>query len=60
MKLLLAVAEAKEESTNIKQLVRYIGNKCLNLVEISAQEAAYVARSSVCSFQCERVELLKF
>ena len=38
-----AVAEAKEGNTNIKQQVRDIGNKFLNSVEISAQEAVYVA-----------------
>ena len=37
-----AVAEAKEGNTNIKQQVRDIGNKFLNSVEISAQEAVYV------------------
>ena len=36
-----AVAEAKEGNTNIKQ-VRDIGNKFLNSVEISAQEAVYI------------------
>ena len=37
-----AVQEAKEGNTNIKQQVRDIGNKFLNSVEISAQEAVYV------------------
>ena len=37
-----AVQEAKERNTNIKQQVRDIGNKFLNSVEISAQEAVYV------------------
>ena len=34
-----ACAEAKEGNANIKQQVRDIGNKFLNSVEISAQEA---------------------
>ena len=66
-----AVAEAKEGNTNIKQQVRDIGNKFLNSVEISAQEAVYVVRQlpmrkasrSVIfiktSPRAERVELLK-
>ena len=66
-----AVAEAKEGNTNIKQQVRDIGNKFLNSVEISAQEAVYVVRQlpmkkasqSVIlintSPPAERVELLK-
>ena len=37
-----ACAEAKEGNANIKQQVRDIGNKFLNSVEISAQEALYV------------------
>ena len=37
-----AVEEAKEGNTNIKQEVCDIGNKFLNSVEISAQEAVYV------------------
>ena len=37
-----AVAEAKERNTNIKQQVRNIGNKFLNSVEISAQEAVFL------------------
>ncbi len=37
-----AVAEAKEGNSNIKQQVRDIGNKFLNCVEISMQEAVYV------------------
>jgi hypothetical protein len=37
-----ACAEAKEGNANIKQQVRDIGNKFLNSVEISAQEAVYV------------------
>ena len=37
-----AVAEAKDGNTNIKQQVRDIGDKFLNSVEISAQEAVYV------------------
>ena len=65
-----AVAEAKEGNTNIKQ-VRDIGNKFLNSVEISAQEAVYVvlqlpmrkaSRSVIfinTSPPAERVELLK-
>ena len=36
-----ACAEAKEGNSNIKQQVRDIGNKFLNSVEISAQEAVY-------------------
>ena len=66
-----AVAEAKEGNTNIKQQVRDIGNKFLNSVEISAQEAVYVvlqlpmrkaSRSVIfinTSPPAERVELLK-
>ena len=66
-----AVEEAKEGNTNIKQQVRDIGNKFLNSVEISAQEAVYVvlqlpmrkaSRSVVfinTSPPAERVELLK-
>ena len=66
-----AVEEAKEENTNIKQQVHDVGNKFLNSVEISAQEAVYVvlqlpmrkASHSVIfintSPPAERVELLK-
>jgi hypothetical protein len=66
-----AVAEAKEGNTNIKQQVRDIGNKFLNSVEISTQEAVYVvlqlpmrkaSRSVIfinTSPPAERVELLK-
>ena len=66
-----AVAEAKEGNTNIKQQVSDIGNKFLNSVEISAQEAVYVvlqlpmrkaSRSVIfinTSPPAERVELLK-
>ena len=66
-----AVEEAKEGNTNIKQQVRDIGNKFLNSVEISAQEAVYVvlqlpmrkaSRSVIfinTSPPAERVELLK-
>ena len=35
-------AEAKEGNANIKQQARDIGNKFLNSIEISAQEAIYV------------------
>ncbi|XP_028417946.1 uncharacterized protein LOC114542642 [Dendronephthya gigantea] len=66
-----ACAEAKEGNTNIKQQVRDIGNKFLNAVEISAQEAVYVvlqlpmrksSRNVIfinTSPPSERVELLK-
>ena len=66
-----AVQEAKEGNTNIKQQVRDVGNKFLNSVEISAQEAVYVVlqlpmRKASCSVifintspPAERVELLK-
>ena len=66
-----AVEEAKEGNTNIKQQVRDIGNKFLNSVEISLQEAVYVvlqlsmrkaSRSVVfinTSPPAEQVELLK-
>ena len=66
-----AVAEVKEGNTNIKQQVCDIGNKFLNSVEISAQEAVYVvlqlpmrkASQSVIfintSPPAERVKLLK-
>ena len=37
-----ACAEARKGNTNIKQQVRDIGNKFLNSVEISAQEAVYI------------------
>jgi hypothetical protein len=37
-----ACAEAKEGNSNVKQQVRDIGNKFLNSVEISAQEAVYI------------------
>ena len=37
-----ACTEAKEGNANIKQQVRNIGNKFLNSVEISAQEAVYL------------------
>ena len=37
-----ACAEARKENSNIKQQVRVIGNKFLNSVEISAQEAVYI------------------
>ena len=66
-----AVEEAKEGNTNIKQQVCDIGNKFLNSVKISAQEAVYVvlqlpmrkaSRSVIfinTSPPAERVELLK-
>ena len=66
-----AVQEAKEGNTNIKQQVRDVGNKFLNSVEISAQEAVYVvlqlpmrkaSRSVIfinTSPPTERIELLK-
>ena len=66
-----AVQEAKEGNTNIKQQVRDVGNKFLNSVEISAQEAVYVvlqlpmrkASRSVISINTspstEKIELLK-
>ena len=37
-----ASAEARKGNSNIKQQVRDIGNKFLNSVEISAQEAVYI------------------
>ena len=37
-----ACAEAKEGNSSIKQQVRDIGNKFLNSVEISAQQAVYI------------------
>ena len=37
-----ACDEARKGNSNIKQLVRDIGNKFLNNVEISAQEAVYI------------------
>ena len=37
-----ACAEAKEGNANVKRQVRDIGNKFLNSVEISAQEAVYI------------------
>jgi hypothetical protein len=37
-----ACAEAKEGNSTIKQQVRDIGNKFLNSIEISAQEAVYI------------------
>ena len=37
-----ACDEAREGNSSIKQLVRDIGNKSLNSVEISAQEAVYI------------------
>ena len=37
-----ACREAKEGDKNIKQQLRFIGNKFLNNVEISAQEAVYI------------------
>ncbi len=40
-----ACAEAREGNANIKQ-VRDIGNKFLNSVEISAQEAVYINSST--------------
>ena len=66
-----ACAEAKEGNCSIKQQVRDIGNKFLNSVEISAQEAVYIilqlpmrksSRNVVfvnTSPSCDRVELLK-
>lgn len=38
-----ACIEARESNTNIKQQVRDIGSKFVNNVEISAQEAVYIA-----------------
>ena len=46
-----ACAEAKEGNSSIKQQVRDIGNKFLNSVEISAQEAVCIL---FYNFQCER------
>ena len=37
-----ACAEVRKGNSNIKQQVRDIGNKFLNNVEISAQEAVYI------------------
>ena len=37
-----ACVEAKEGNSNVKQQVRDSGNKFLNSVEISAQEAVYI------------------
>ena len=37
-----ACKEAKEGNKNIVNKVRHIGNKFLNAVEISAQEAVYL------------------
>ena len=37
-----ACKEAREGNSDIRQQVRHIGNKFLNNVEISAQEAAYI------------------
>ena len=66
-----ACAEAKENNSSIKQQVRDIGNKFLNSVEISAQEAVYIIlQLPMCkssrevifvntSPPAERVELLK-
>jgi hypothetical protein len=66
-----ACAEAREGNLNIKQQVRDIGNKFLNSVEISAQEAVYIilqlpmrksSRNVIfvnTSPPLERVELLK-
>ena len=66
-----ACAEAKEGNCSIKQQVHDIGNKFLNFVEISAQEAVYIilqlpmrksSRNVVfvdTSPLCDRVELLK-
>ena len=38
-----AAKESKEKGSNIKEQMKHIGNKFLNSVEISAQEAAYLA-----------------
>ena len=66
-----ACAEAREDNCSIKQQVRDIGNKFLNSVEISAQEAVYIilqlpmrksSRNVVfvnTSPLCDRVALLK-
>ena len=51
-----ACAEAKEGNSSIKQQVRDIGNKFLNSVEISTQEAVCIL---FYNFQCEsRLEML--
>ena len=44
MSLLLreACAEARDQSSDIRQQVRIIGNKFLNNIEVSAQEAVYI------------------
>ncbi|CAB4013636.1 Hypothetical predicted protein [Paramuricea clavata] len=64
-------AEAKQGNSSIKQQVRDIGNKFLNSIEISAQEAVYIILQlpmRKCSRNvvfvntfpsCDRVELLK-
>ena len=66
-----ACAEAKEGNSSIKRQVRDIGNKFLNSVEISAQEAVYITLQLPMRKSCrqvvfintsppgERVELLK-
>ena len=66
-----ACKEAKKGNKSVKESVRHIGNKFLNAVEVSAQEAAYLIlqlnmsrKSRKCEFvstnpQSERTFLLK-
>ena len=66
-----ACKEARKGNTTLKESVRHIGNKFLNAVEVSAQEAAYLVlqlnmslKSRSCEFlptspQNERTFLLK-
>ena len=66
-----ACKEARKGNTSLKESVRHIGNRFLNSVEVSAQEAAYLilqqsmsVKSRKCEFiatspRCERTFLLK-
>ena len=66
-----ACDEARKGNKTLKESVKHIGNKFLNAVEVSAQEAAYLIlqlnmsrKSRKCEFvstapQCERTFLLK-
>ena len=47
-----ACEEAKEGNKNIVNKVRHIGNKFLNAVEISAQEAVYLVLQMPLSRSC--------
>ena len=53
-----ACKEAKKGNKSLKESVRHIGNKFLNAVEVSAQEAAYLILQLSMSSKSRKVEFL--